>query len=482
MSQPIEAMQDSKPGQENASRAKEIFQKQKAAYLKDPYTDYETRCGHLKRLEAILVDNQDAIAEAVSKDFGNRAFQETKLLEVFLPVDLLRYTRKRLRKWMKPQKRKTSVWFAPAKNRVLPQPKGVVGVIAPWNYPLFLVIGPLASALAAGNRCMVKMASNSQNLCRLMAGLVAEQFDEDTLAILPGVPASEFTPLPWDHLVFTGSPQSGKVVMKTAAENLTPVTLELGGKSPTVVCDDFDMKTAAMRILHGKFLNAGQTCVGPDYLFVPEGKVQEFIDHARAIIPQRYPELSSVAYTSIVDKKAFDRLNDTVDDARQKGANVVNLLPGKESDESIRKISPLLVTDVNENMVLMQDEIFGPILPIMAYRDLDQVLEYINERERPLALYLFTNDKQVQDKVVKNTLSGGVCINDCVLHAGQHDMPFGGIGNSGMGHYHAHEGFLELSKMRPVFKQFSHPSVSLLYPPYGKVFDTVYKLMIKLKI
>ena len=175
-------------------------------------------------------------------------------------------------------------------------------------------------------------------------------------------------------------------------------------------------------------------------------------------------------------------MNDTVDDARQKGANVVNLLPGKESDESIRKISPLLVTDVNENMVLMQDEIFGPILPIMAYRDLDQVLEYINERERPLALYLFTNDKQVQDKVVKKTLSGGVCINDCVLHAGQHDMPFGGIGNSGMGHYHAHEGFLELSKMRPVFKQFSHPSVSLLYPPYGKVFDTVYKLMIKLKI
>ena len=481
MSQPIEAMTAAEP-MEKPGRAAEIFQKQKTAYLNNPYPEYEVRIENLKRLEAILVDNQDAIAEAVSRDFGNRAYQETKLLEVFLPIDLLRYTRKRLRKWMKPQKRKTSVWFAPAKNRVLPQPKGVVGVIAPWNYPLFLVIGPLASALAAGNRCMVKMASNSQNLCRLMADLVAEKFDEETLVILPGVSASEFTPLPWDHLVFTGSPQSGKTVMKTAAENLTPVTLELGGKSPTVVCGDFDMKTAAERIMHGKFLNAGQTCVGPDYLFLPEGKVQEFIDHARAIIPKRYSELADTAYTSIIDRKAFDRLCSTVEDARQKGADVINLMPGKESDEATRKISPLLVKNVNENMVLMQDEIFGPILPIMAYRDLGQVLDYINRRERPLALYLFTNDKQVQENVLKKTLSGGVCINDCVLHAGQHDMPFGGIGNSGMGHYHAHEGFLELSKMRPIFKQFSHPSTPLLYPPYGKVFDMVYKLMIKLKI
>jgi len=482
MSQPVETMHNTRSGREDSSRAKEIFQKQKAANLKDPYPDYETRCDHLKRLEAILVDNQQEIAEAVSSDFGNRAYQETRLIEVFLPVDLLRYTRKNLRKWMKPQKRKTSVWFKPGKNRVWPQPKGVVGVIAPWNYPLFLVIGPLASALAAGNRCMVKMASNSQNLCRLMADLVAEQFDEDTLAILPGVSASEFTPLPWNHLVFTGSPQSGKTVMKTAAENLTPVTLELGGKSPSIVCDDFDMKTAAERILHGKFINAGQTCVCPDYLFVPEGRVQEFIDHARAIIPKRYPELADVAYTSIVDKKSFDRLSDTVADARQKGAKIVKLIPGEESDESIRKISPLLVTNVSDDMVLMQDEIFGPILPIMAYRDLDQVLEYINDRERPLALYVFSKDKQVQEHVLKNTLSGGVCINECVFHAGQHDMPFGGIGNSGMGHYHAREGFVELSKMRPIFQQSSHPSSPLLYPPYGKVFDTIYKLMIKLKI
>jgi coniferyl-aldehyde dehydrogenase len=482
MSQAAEAVTAAGPDTARPSRAREIFDKQKAACLENPYPDYDTRRANLLKLEAILVDNQDAIAAAISKDFGNRAFQETQLLEIFLPVDLLRYSRKHLRRWMKPQKRKVSIWFAGAKNRVLPQPKGVVGVIAPWNYPLFLVIGPLASALSAGNRCMVKMAANSQNLCRLLAGLISEQFDEDTLAILPGVPASEFTPLPWDHLVFTGSPYSGKTVMKTAAENLTPVTLELGGKSPTIVCGDFDMKTAAERILHGKFLNAGQTCVGPDYLFVPEGKVQAFIDHAREIIPRRYPQLADAAYTSIIDSKSYDRLNGLVEDAREKGANIINLMEGETADEAARKIPPTLMTGVNDNMEVMQDEIFGPILPVMAYRELADVLAFINRRERPLALYLFTDDKKVQDHVLKNTLSGGVCINDCVLHAGQHDMPFGGVGNSGMGHYHAREGFVELSKMRPVFKQFSHTALPLFYPPYGKVFDTIYKLMIKLRI
>jgi coniferyl-aldehyde dehydrogenase len=482
MSQPIEQRQDTTSGQEHTSRAAEIFAKQKAACRANPYPDYASRIENLKKLEAILVDNQDAIADAVSTDFGNRAAQETKLMDVFLPIDLIRYSRKHLRQWMKPQKRKTSIWFAPGKNRVLPQPKGVVGVIAPWNYPLFLVIGPLASALSAGNRCMVKMASNSQNLCRLMADLVSETFDEDTLAILPGVRASEFTPLPWDHLVFTGSPESGKTVMRTAAETLTPVTLELGGKSPTIICEDFNTKVAADRILFGKYVNAGQTCVGPDYLFVPEGKVEEFIAHCCEIAPKRYKDLADTAYTSIIDMKAFERLTGTLDDARQKGAKVVNLLPGKESDESIRKIAPLLVTGVNPDMVVMQDEIFGPILPIMPYRRLDDVLKFINERERPLALYLFTNDRKLQDHVIKNTISGGVCLNDCVLHAGQHDMPFGGIGNSGMGHYHAREGFNELSKLRPIFRQFSHPSSPLLYPPYGKVWDFLYKLMIKLKI
>ena len=480
MSQPLEQVQDNIPKQ--PSEAERIFRKQRAAWLKNPYPDYETRVENLKKLEAILVDNQDAIAEAISQDFGNRAIQESKLVDVFLPLDGLRYCRKNLRRWMKPQRRKTSIWFKPGSNRVLPQPKGVVGVIAPWNYPLFLVVGPLASALAAGNRCMVKMASNSQNLCRLFAKLVAEKFDEDSLAVLPGVRASEFTPLPWDHLVFTGSPESGKVVMKTAAENLTPVTLELGGKSPTIVCDDFDMKTAAERIIFGKFVNAGQTCVGPDYLFVPEGRVAEFSGHCREVVKKCLSGLQDPSYTSIVDDKSFKRLLEWLAEAREKGATAENLMSGEESDPSIRKIAPMLVTGVKQEMTLMQEEIFGPLLPVMSYTDLDDVLRYINERERPLALYLFTGDKKLQDHVVKNTLSGGVCLNECVMHAAQHDMPFGGIGNSGMGQYHGREGFNELSKLRPIFSQASRPTSPLLYPPYGKTWDFVYSLMIKLKL
>ncbi len=477
MSQTVEHIHETLPPQ--PSEARRIFDAQRAAYRADPYPDYATRVENLKKLERILVDNQDAIAEAISADFGNRACQESKLVDVFLPLDTLRYYRKNLRRWMKPQRRKTSAWFKPARNTVLPQPKGVVGVIAPWNYPLFLVVGPLACALAAGNRCMVKMASNSQRLCRLFAGLVAEQFDEDTLAVLPGVRASEFTPLPWDHLVFTGSPESGKTVMRTAADNLTPVTLELGGKSPTIVADDYDLKTAAERIAFGKFVNAGQTCVGPDYLFLPEGKVAEFSGHCRDVMAKRYTGLDDPAYTSIADEPSFRRLLDWLEDARQKGASAVNLLPGQEHDPARRTIAPMLVTGVSEDMLLMQDEIFGPLLPVMTYRNIEEVLDYVNDRERPLALYLFSNDSDLQDRVVKHTISGGVCLNDCVLHAAQHDLPFGGVGNSGMGQYHGPEGFFELSKLRPVFRQARHPATALLHPPYGKVWNLVYRLMIR---
>jgi coniferyl-aldehyde dehydrogenase len=477
MSQPVEHIHDNLPPQQ--SEAARIFEKQRAAYLADPFPDYRTRIKNLKKLEAILIENDEAIAEAISKDFGNRAVQESKLVDVFLPLDGLRYNRKKLRKWMKPQRRGTSPWFRPGVNRVLAQPKGVVGVIAPWNYPLFLVVGPLASALAAGNRCMVKMASNSQNLCRLFAELVAEKFDEDTLAVLPGVRASEFTPLPWDHLVFTGSPESGKTVMKTAAENLTPVTLELGGKSPTIVCEDFDLETAAERILFGKFVNAGQTCVGPDYLFLPEGRMAEFSSLCRDIVAKRLSGLDDPSYTSIVDEKSFKRLNEWLEDAKQKGASAVNLMPGKESDPALRKIAPMLVTGVKPDMLVMQEEIFGPLLPVMTYTDINEVLDYVNARERPLALYLFTNDKSLQIRVLKNTISGGVSLNDCVMHAAQHDMPFGGIGNSGMGHYHGREGFDELSKLRPIFHQSRFTTAPLLYPPYGKIWNALYKLMIK---
>jgi|LWDU01.1.fsa_nt_gi coniferyl-aldehyde dehydrogenase len=467
---------------EHKTDANRIFNLQRKAYRKNPYPSYQERRDNLLRLEKLLTDNQKAISDAISKDFGNRSQQETELLELFLSIDGLRYARKKLKKWMKPQRRSVSIWFAGASNKVLPQPKGIVGLIAPWNYPLFLVMTPLANILAAGNRCMVKMAANSQNLAVLLQTLVSKEFPEDTLAILPGVKASKFTPLPFHHIVFTGSPESGKTVMRTAADNLVPVTLELGGKSPTIICDDFDLKTAAERVVQGKFLNAGQTCVAPDYIYVPEQKVNEFIELSKQLIDKRYGGLDTDDYTSIIDDKAFNRLNKILDDASSKGASVIPLLKGESKNKSTRKLAPHLVTDTSPDMELMKHEIFGPILPIKAYKNLDEVLDFINDNERPLALYLFSNDKKIQDKIIKNTMSGGVCINETVLHAGQHDMPFGGIGNSGMGHYHGQEGFNEFSKLRPIFKQFKFPALPLLYPPYGKMFSFVYQLMIKLKI
>jgi coniferyl-aldehyde dehydrogenase len=461
--------------------AQEIFTRQRAACRRKPFLPFDQRRDALWVVEKILIDHQNDIIAAVDRDFGHRSGHETKLLEIFPTVAGLTDTRRRLKKWMKPQRRHSSLWFIGAKNRVIPQPKGIVGIISPWNYPIQLTLSPLTFALAAGNRCMIKMASHSQHLCRLLQGLIARVLPEDYVAILPGVAAEEFTPLPFDHLIYTGSPGSGRTVMQTAAQNLTPVTLELGGKSPTVIAPDFDLATAAERILFIKYMNAGQTCVAPDYLFVPADRIQAFVEHARKIVPARYPQLENEDYTAIINRQAFDRLVACLQEARNKGATVVNLLPGVLPNETQRKFPPTLVLNVTEDMQLMQEEIFGPILPIKAYSALDQVIAYINARPRPLALYVFTNEMRTQNDIIYNTLSGGVCINDCALHVAQHDLPFGGIGNSGTGQYHGYEGFLEFSKLRPVFKQSPYPTAALLYPPYGKTFEYLYRWMIKLR-
>ena len=270
--------------------------------------------------------------------------------------------------------------------------------------------------------------------------------------------------------------------METAAKYLTPVTLELGGKSPTILAADFDVKTAVERMMFGKFLNAGQTCVAPDYVFVPREKVDEFIAVAKKVVSRRYPSASTQDYTSIIDQKAFTRLSSTLEDAVQKGANPINLLGGDPLDEKHRKISPHVVLDTSDDMIIMRDEIFGPLLPIKPYDQIEEAISYINANERPLALYLYSNDKQVQEKVIYNTLSGGMCINDSVFHVAQHDMPFGGIGNSGMGHYHGREGFIEFSKLRPIFKQAPVSGILALAPPYGKTFEKMFQLMLKLKL
>jgi len=467
---------------ESTSRMDQIFAKQRMASRQYAYPELESRLQNLDKLQKILLENQIAITDAINADFGNRCAQETRMLEVFGLLGGINHSRKRLKKWMKPQKRHIGLAYLGGKNTVIPQPKGVVGVVSPWNYPLFLALSPCISALAAGNRCIVKMASNSQTLCRLMDELVSAVFDEDTLAIIPGVSAKEFTHRPWDHLVFTGSPAVGKIVMATAAQYLTPVTLELGGKSPTIIADDCDLRMAAERLLFGKYLNAGQTCVAPDYVFVPRNRVKEFVELAREIVSGRYPTAESKDFTSIIDEKAFTRLTAVLKDAIDKGAEPINLLGKDNPDPEARKIPPYLVLDPGDDMLLMQEEIFGPILPIKPYDDLDEVIAYINDNERPLALYLFSDDNAAQDKVINNTMSGGMCLNDSMLHVGQHDMPFGGIGNSGMGHYHGEEGFIEFSKLRPIFKQAKKSGILAMAPPYGEGFEKMANTIMKWKL
>jgi coniferyl-aldehyde dehydrogenase len=450
------------------NEAQRVFALQREAYLRHPYPSLAERRDWLTALERLLVDNADAIAEAINRDFGHRSAEETKLLELFGCVDGIRFTRRKLRKWMRPQRRHVSMVFATGSNRVIPQPKGVVGIVSPWNYPLFLTISPLTSVLAAGNRAMIKMAAHSQNLCRLLAELVRGAFPEDTLAILPGVRAQDFSTLPFDHLIFTGSADAGRTVMHAAAENLTPVTLELGGKSPTIICDDYDVEAAASNILYGKLINAGQTCLAPDYLLIPEGKREQFVDAARRIVATRYPDINDRSFTSVIDDKSYRRLRATLEDAERKGARLVPLVPGASFNDVMRKIPPHLVLDPTDDMLIMQEEIFGPLFPVKTYRDLDEAIAYVTRRDRPLGLYIFTNDKAAESKLLYGTISGGVTINNCILHVAQHDLPFGGTGASGMGEYHGYEGFLEFSKLRPVF---TNPRLSVLhwfYPPYTR--------------
>src|SRR5262245_54548783 len=463
------------------NEAQRIFALQRAAYLRHPYPTLAERQANLAKLERILVDNADAIADAINRDFGHRAAEETKLLELFGCIDGLRHTRRRLRRWMKPQRRHISMLFATGSNRVIPQPKGVVGIVSPWNYPLFLTVSPLISVLAAGNRAMIKMAANSQNLCRLLAELVRAQFPEDLLAILPGVRAQDFSTLPFDHLIFTGSADAGRTVMRSAAENLTPVTLELGGKSPTIVCEDFDVDEAASRILYAKFVNAGQTCLAPDYLFLPRNARDRFVAAAQRIVAERYPDTNDGSYTSVIDDKSYRRLRATLEDAQRKGATVVPLVPGSTFNDELRKLPPHLVLDATDDMTIMQEEIFGPLLPVRTYDDLDQVIAYVNAKDRPLGFYVFPNDRAREEKLLYGTISGGVTINNCMMHVAQHDLPFGGVGASGIGHYHGWEGFVEFSKMRPVF---TNPRLSLLhlfYPPYSGFTRRAIDLLIRFK-
>jgi coniferyl-aldehyde dehydrogenase len=459
------------------------LKRQRAAYLANPEPDHESRCADLRKLERFVREHQDAICDAISADYGNRSRHETLLTEIMPVLKGIHHTLKRLKRWMRPQRRGIDrMAFGLASNRVIPQPLGVVGVIVPWNFPLNLSLLPLAAIFAAGNRAMVKMSENSRHLAKLLIKEMPDYFPEEKLQFFDetGGVGVEFSRLPFDHLLFTGSGTTGRAVMAAAAANLCPVTLELGGKSPAIVCEDFPLRTAAERLLYVKYLNAGQICTTVDHVYVPERKIKEFVRLAQEIMPRRYPRLDSPDYTAIIDDIAYARLLHALDDAKQRGAKVIPLIPGKPFDTKLRKIAPHLVLDAPADCLLMQREIFGPILPVISYEDLeDDVIQRINAGARPLALYPFTHDKAVQAQLLTRVMSGGVSINDALFHVGQEELPFGGVGASGMGHYHGHEGFLTFSKLRPVFHQARFSTARLLAPPYGPLTDKVLKFLLK---
>jgi coniferyl-aldehyde dehydrogenase len=462
----------------------DCFERQRGAFLAHPHPDYAERVADLRAMHRMLVDNREALVEAVNRDYGNRSSFETLFAECFLNQEGILDAIKHLRKWMKPQKRRLDITQYPlASARVIPQPVGVVGVVVPWNFPISMAFSPLTGIIAAGNRAMVKMSENSNHVARLLMEISPRYLPEEKLKFFEdgGGRGPAFTTLPFDHIFFTGSPQTGRAVMANASKNLTPVTLELGGKSPTVVAPDYPIRTAVERIMWVKLLNAGQICTNVDYLFLPEGKVDEFVRIAREIVRQRYPDINGNDYTSIIDERSYSRLESTLEDARRKGATLVNLVEGQAPDRGLRKFPPHIILNPTDDMEVLQREIFGPLLPIKTYRTKEEIRAYVTSRPHPLAFYVYSKDEELQDWYVKHIMSGGVSINDGLIHAGLHGLPFGGVGNSGMGHYHGYEGFTTFSKMRPIFKQGPVRPLNRMMPPYDKGALRMINFMLRLK-
>ncbi len=457
-----------------------VLADQRKAYLAHPIPTLAERQADLRQLTRFVRENQEAIVEAISADYGHRSRHETLLTELGPFLGGLRHALRNLKSWMKPQRRHVDrLAYGLGSNRVIPQPLGVVGVIVPWNFPLFLSFGPLISIFSAGNRAMVKMSESSRHLARLLIERVPSYFPPEKLQFFDetGGVGIEFSKLPFDHLIFTGSGTTGRAVMAAAAQNLCPVTLELGGKAPAIIAEDFDLKLAAERILFIKYLNAGQICTTVDHVFVAEARVQEFVQLAHQIVPRRYAGIDSPDYTSIIDRRAYLRLRNVLDEAAQRGAMVIPLLSGQAFDDERHRIAPHIVVGAPEDSELMAREIFGPILPVVPYRTLNEVIDRINAGPRPLAIYPFSNHAATVDRLIERVMSGGVTVNDALVHVGQDDMPFGGVGESGMGHYHGREGFLTFSKLRPVFRQSRWSSLAMLMPPYGALAERVLKFL-----
>ncbi len=461
----------------------DCFQLQRASFHQQGIESNAQRKQHLLNLKAMINNHREAIVEALNRDYGNRSRHETLLAEIITATDDINSSIKHLNQWTKVQKRKVdhSMYFG-AKNRLIPQPLGVIGIIVPWNFPINLMFSQLSAVFAAGNTAMVKMSENSRHLAELLIEISPKYFAKEKLQIFDetGEVGIAFSKLPFDHLMFTGSGVTGRKVMAAAAQNLTPVTLELGGKSPAVIDPEYPMEKAVERIMFVKQFNAGQICTNVDYLFVHESKLEELIQTAKAWVQAHVPDIYSKDYTSVIDDRAYQRLMHSLADAEAKGATLINLNQ-QDADAATRKIPLTLVLDSNEEMEIDTRETFGPILMVKTYQTPKQVVDYIVQRDRPLAFYPFSHNKKLVEFYISRVMSGGVSVNDALFHVGQHDLPFGGVGASGMGHYHGYEGFLTFSKMRPVFYQAGFSSLKFLAPPYGKFATWVLNFLIRMK-
>ncbi len=445
-----------------------ILALQRAAFLRDGAPPLARRKADLAKLKNALLAKRDELAKAVDADFGHRSPYETKVLDLMPVIQGIHYLRKNLKKWMRPQRRHVAIHLQPARARVIYQPLGVVGIISPWNYPVSLLFMPLATAIAAGNRAMIKPSEFTPATNDVIVAMLREIFREEQVAVVTGGAevGAGFSELAFDHLIFTGSTKVGRSVMRAASENLVPVTLELGGKSPVIVERGYSLTRAAASIAFGKLANAGQTCIAPDYVLVNDNDVDAFVAAYQEAVRDYYPGgASDPAYTSIINTQHYARLSGMIDDAREKGAQVLQI--GVNDSPRERTLAPTLILDATPDMAVMQQEIFGPILPVIPYSDIDQAVDYVNARPRPLALYFFGRDGQARHRVLERTTSGNVTINDTLLHYAVDDLPFGGVGASGMGAYHGEEGFKTLSHAKGIFQQTRWNLTGLLQPPFG---------------
>ena len=463
---------------------------QREDYLNEGHVSAEVRIDRMKRGINSIHKHQDLLIEALNTDFTCRPRELSLLADVATSIQPFKSAIKNVRQWMKPEKRKSlfPLGLLGGRSRIELQPLGVVGVISPWNFPVNLTFGPMADILAAGNRVMIKPSEFTPTVSAVMADIVAEAWDEKEVAIFTGGPnvGAAFSALPFDHMLFTGATSVAKHIMAAAAKNLVPVTLELGGKSPVLLSRSANIKTAVSRIMLGKTMNAGQICLAPDYLLVPEEKLDEVVSEIKAAVTAMFPTvLNNPEYTSVINHRHFQRLQQHLTDATEKGGEVISLAPIDEdfnNQPSTRKIPPTIIKHATDDMRLLQDEIFGPLLPIKTYKNFEETIRYVNARPRPLALYYFGSDAKEERDVLDRTTSGGVCLNDVIMHTAQEDLPFGGVGPAGMGAYHGYDGFKNFSHAKSIYKQtkLDVAAVAGIRPPYGPATERTIKMQTKL--